>query len=198
MAKLTEKAILQTFDDMIREMPFEKITVSALVARCEISSNTFYYHYQDIYALLDQWLDKKLSRYSTESYLTGEWKQVLKTLLHNFQDNPQVVKHVFHSIPRDRLERYVFEVLEKDIYRMVQERADGMQLTEKTMQMLAGAFCYTISGFILKFIFDGMTSDIDSAFDPILDFLDCGIAYYAKQEAFANRMLHTEILGQKD
>ncbi len=36
MAKLTEKAILQTFDDMIHEMPFEKITVSALVARCGI------------------------------------------------------------------------------------------------------------------------------------------------------------------
>ena len=53
MAKLTEKAILQTFDDMIHEMPFEKITVSALVARCGISSNTFYYHYQDIYALVE-------------------------------------------------------------------------------------------------------------------------------------------------
>ena len=38
MAKLTEKAILRTFDEMISEMPFDKITVSALVARCEISS----------------------------------------------------------------------------------------------------------------------------------------------------------------
>ena len=47
MANYTHKAILQTFEEMLTEMPFEKITVSALVTRCEISSNTFYYHFQD-------------------------------------------------------------------------------------------------------------------------------------------------------
>ena len=53
MALYTKKAIMRTFQQMLEEMPFDKITVSALVRRCEISSNTFYYHYQDIYALLD-------------------------------------------------------------------------------------------------------------------------------------------------
>ena len=60
MANYTHKAILQTFDEMLMEMPFEKITVSALVARCEISSNTFYYHFQDIYDLLDEWMDEQM------------------------------------------------------------------------------------------------------------------------------------------
>ncbi len=53
MAQYTQKAILSTFQQMLEEMPFDKITVSALVRRCEISSNTFYYHYSDIYDLLD-------------------------------------------------------------------------------------------------------------------------------------------------
>ena len=49
MANYTQRAIIQTFQDMLKEMPFDKITVSAIVARCDISSNTFYYHYHDIY-----------------------------------------------------------------------------------------------------------------------------------------------------
>ena len=38
---------------MLAEMPFYKITVSALVKRAGISPNTFYYHYEDIYDLLE-------------------------------------------------------------------------------------------------------------------------------------------------
>ena len=52
MALYTKKLIMTTFQEMLAEMPFDKITVSALVKRAEGSPNTFYYHYQDIYALL--------------------------------------------------------------------------------------------------------------------------------------------------
>ena len=54
MALYTKKLIMTTFQEMLAEMPFDKITVSALVKRAEGSPNTFYYHYQDIYALLDK------------------------------------------------------------------------------------------------------------------------------------------------
>ena len=47
MSMLTMKTIMQTFSEMIEEMPFDKITVLALVKRCEINHNTFYYHFQD-------------------------------------------------------------------------------------------------------------------------------------------------------
>ena len=58
-----KKAILQTFREMLEKMPFDKITVSAIVANCEISSNTFYYHYRDIYDMLDTWLVVKKEKY---------------------------------------------------------------------------------------------------------------------------------------
>lgn len=54
MSMLTMKTIMQTFSEMIEEMPFDKITVLALVKRCEINHNTFYYHFQDLYELLDK------------------------------------------------------------------------------------------------------------------------------------------------
>ena len=52
MANHTKRIILEEFQCMLREMPFDKITVSALVKRCEISPNTFYYHYQDIIIII--------------------------------------------------------------------------------------------------------------------------------------------------
>ena len=52
MALDTKKLIMTTFQEMLAEMPFDKITVSALVKRAEGSPNTFYYHYQDILSLI--------------------------------------------------------------------------------------------------------------------------------------------------
>lgn len=49
MAQYTQKAIIDTFRDMLKKMPFDKITVTAIVSACGISSNTFYYHYRDIH-----------------------------------------------------------------------------------------------------------------------------------------------------
>ena len=43
MANYTLKAIVLTFEEMLMELPFDKITVSAIVSKCGISSNTFYY-----------------------------------------------------------------------------------------------------------------------------------------------------------
>ena len=63
MANFTKKAILSTFQDLLLEKPFDKITVSAIVARCGISPNTFYYHFADIYDLLDQLFSATLAHY---------------------------------------------------------------------------------------------------------------------------------------
>ena len=64
MANFTQDAILKTFGDLLEALPFEKITVSTLIRECNISRNTFYYHYPDIYALLDDWISKSLGKYS--------------------------------------------------------------------------------------------------------------------------------------
>lgn len=183
MAKLTEKAILRTFDEMIREMPFDKITVTALVERCEISSNTFYYHYQDIYKLLDQYLDIKLSRNSTECYSYKEWKDILKIFMHNMQNNRNVVNHIWNSMSRDRIERYAFHVLEEDVWQAFKKRADEMHLSLQTHQTITSAFFNCLFGVIIRFVYDDMDGDVDEIFDPIFDFLEYSIINYAQKES---------------
>ena len=56
MSQLTKKAIEEAFHDLLETTPFDKITVSAITKKCGIHHNTFYYHYKDIYELLEEWL----------------------------------------------------------------------------------------------------------------------------------------------
>ena len=101
MRSLTKKAILQGFQELLEEVPFDKITVSMLVKRCGIHHNTFYYHYQDIYQLLDEWMTQKLAQFSHERS-TDSWEKNLKAFLQNCKKNQKIVKHIMNSLSREQ------------------------------------------------------------------------------------------------
>ena len=51
---ITKRAIQEAFLAVLNEKPLGKITVKDITDRCGINRNTFYYHYQDIPALLEE------------------------------------------------------------------------------------------------------------------------------------------------
>ena len=67
MSQLTKRAITESFMKLINQVPFDKITVKDIVEDCGVNRNTFYYHYSDIYALLDEILENETKRVLTEN-----------------------------------------------------------------------------------------------------------------------------------
>ena len=63
----SRKLIRQAFMDLLKEKPFEKITVTDIVNRAEINRSTFYAHYPDVMGLLDEFQEEILSVF--EDYL---------------------------------------------------------------------------------------------------------------------------------
>ena len=119
MALYTQKAIMRAFGEMLEEMPFDKITVTALVKRCDISSNTFYYHYRDIYDLLDAWFHLELGRFTGEG---TDWHTSTKAVMRECQAHPAKIYHVFNALSRDRMEQYVFSLTDDTFFRLVQQQ----------------------------------------------------------------------------
>lgn len=116
MALYTQKAIMRAFGEMLEEMPFDKITVTALVKRCDISSNTFYYHYRDIYDLLDAWFHLELGRFTGEG---TDWHTSTKAVMRECQAHPAKIYHVFNALSRDRMEQYVFSLTDGTFFRLL-------------------------------------------------------------------------------
>lgn len=59
MAKATKSLILAKFTELLKETDLDKITVTMLVAECNISRQTFYYHFSDIEALINWSIKEK-------------------------------------------------------------------------------------------------------------------------------------------
>lgn len=167
MAQFTQKAILSTFQDMLEEMPFDKITVSAIVKRCEISSNTFYYHFRDIYDLLDNWLITTFQMFIDRPEFS--WRDAAKEFLHVCQDHKKIVYHLSNSLSRERMEQYVFSQSNDYFVRYIIDVAGDKKLPDDQVNQLAEFCRYSTTGFFLRFLWNQMNDDIDTSVDRLAD-----------------------------
>ena len=53
MAKSTKNEILEALGDLLQTKQLDDITVTELVERCGISRQAFYYHFSDLYGVVD-------------------------------------------------------------------------------------------------------------------------------------------------
>ena len=58
----TKNAIREEFIRQLNEKPLSKITVKSIVDECQINRNTFYYHYSDVYAVLEEIFEEEHGR----------------------------------------------------------------------------------------------------------------------------------------
>ena len=158
MAQYTRKAIRQTFLEMLREMPFDKITVSALVNRCEVSSNTFYYHYHDIFDLLSSWLSDELAPLLSAD--ENSWKECLIALLERMQAHPEVVYHLSSSTLRERMERHIFLATNDFFDHYISFHTFAHPLSAEQKKSMADFCRYAFLGFVARFIWNRMEGNV--------------------------------------
>ena len=172
MALLTKGAIMKTFEEMLSEMKFEKITVSALVKRSGISPNPFYYHYQDKFSLLNEWFGMKLHDIRKDVDDFSCWQSKIKIFFYMCRDNPKLSHHVIDSISREQLEHYIFEITDKVFLSYVRKKTEGKGISDNQKKEIARFYTYAFIGFFLEFIWDDMKDNVDERVDNLSNLFD--------------------------
>lgn len=193
MANYTKKAILETFQAMLVELPFNKITVSALVERCGISSNTFYYHFRDIYDLLETWLSAKEEKYGLqEGEDPADWAALMAQVLKLMQSNSRLIYHIADAVPKERLEDYVFGRVQKQFYQLAQRHVGGAEVSEDFVRHLGEFYCCTLLGYAQKFLWSHMQTDVDKSVQQLKNTFYGITEYMIAEEQNRMRQAHED------
>lgn len=73
----SKKWIRQAFMELLKEKDFEKITVTDIVNRADINRSTFYAHYKDVYALVEE-IQNEIVNCSIELLAELKYKSIFK------------------------------------------------------------------------------------------------------------------------
>ena len=183
MANNTERIILDTFEEMLEDMPFYKITVSALVKRCHISPNTFYYHYEDIFDLLENWVGNWLAQLPS----TDDWLVNAKALLRKCQEKEKIVGNVLNYLSKDQIEQTIFSTDDNDLFLSFVDSTPGSEFLPELKRRNIADFCrYAVIGFFLRFVWNHSDDDIDTVVNDlnryIRSFIIAAIGQEVQQE----------------
>lgn len=59
MSQITKRALAESLKKLLLEKPLDRITVSDITEDCGVSRMTFYYHFKDVYDLIEwTWLQE--------------------------------------------------------------------------------------------------------------------------------------------
>ena len=166
MARFTRKAIIQTFREMLEKSPLDKITVTNIIEKCGINRNTFYYYFRDIYDLLDSFFKEELEKV-IEANAAESLQNLLKAVMQMVKDNRQIVYHIFNSLNRNQLERYLFDSTNRHMYELVKKEAEGLNVTDDDIKYVAEFYQYAFMGSFLKYLWNDMKPEIDEYIDRL-------------------------------
>ena len=100
MAQRTKKRIQETFLAMLEQESLDKITVKDLVDRCGMNRNTFYYYYQDLYALLEELLQEEAEKIIEAHHAFDLWQEGFLDAIAFVLEHRRAAYHVFNSNAR--------------------------------------------------------------------------------------------------
>jgi len=160
MTNLTKKEIKNTFRAMLDRMPLNQITVKALVRECGINRNSFYYHYQDIPALIQEIIkeesDAIISKYSTiDSMETG-----LYAVLDFASQNRRAILHIFNSVNRAIFEEYLWGVCDYVVNGYLKPLIDAKDINEDDKKIIIKFYVCECFGFAMDWLNHGANEDI--------------------------------------
>ncbi len=106
MSSFTKKAIIEAFMHLASKKPLEKITVRDIVDDCGINRNTFYYHFQDIFAVLEEICLSGTRKIKEELPLGEMLCDLFLVLIGYAARHPKAMAHIAASIGQSGAERY--------------------------------------------------------------------------------------------
>lgn len=159
MANMTKHALEASLKKLLLQKPLDKITINDLTEDCGISRMAFYYHFKDIYDLVE-WACLEDASYALQGKKTYDsWQEGLAQIFEAVLENKPFIENVYHCVSREQIENYLFKLTYDLIMGVVKEKSAGKNISQEDKVFIAEFYKYGFVGVMLDWIKQGMKAD---------------------------------------
>lgn len=129
-----------------------QITINDITEDCGVNRATFYYHFKDIYDLIE-WSCEEDSRKAANGNTTYDtWEQGFLNIFHAVEENKPFILNVYRHVSQEQIIQYLYRVVYQLIINVVEECAQGMSVREEDKKFIADFYKYAFVGMMLDWI----------------------------------------------
>ena len=159
MSQVTKRALEQSLKNILLKKPLTKITVGDIAEDCGINRMTFYYHFKDIYDLVEWSCLEDAKRALDEKKTSETWQQGLLQIIEAVQENKPFILNVYRCVHREQVEKYLQPLVDQLLLGVINEESDGIAVRDEDKRFIAQIYSYIFIGLMLDWIKDDMRED---------------------------------------
>lgn len=165
--EITKRALEQAFLKLLAVKPFKKITVSDITSECGVNRMTFYYHFEDVYALLDYCLKYESEKALKGKYESSTWMEGMRNIFELCLQDKDLLINAYRFNSRGNVEAALDPIVYQLTLHVVKEEASGHDVSEENLQFVANCYKHLLIGMVLDWIRDGMKADYHLLLDKL-------------------------------
>ena len=163
MANSTKQELEEALKKQLLKKPLDKMTIHDLTEDCGISRMAFYYHFKDIYDLIE-WTCLEDARKALQGKKTYDtWQEGLLQIFEAVLENKPFILNAYRCIGREQIENFLFQLTYDLIRGVVEEKAEtaevSAEISEEDRRFIAEFYKYSFVGIMLDWIRRGMKED---------------------------------------
>lgn len=156
MPKNTKERLASALRDVMEIKPIEKITVKDIVEICEVNRQTFYYHFDDVYDLLEYVFEEDANRHLPDKVVYDHWREDVLKFFEFLYENRSFALNVYNSNSRIYMLRFYKEKLKWCISEFAKIVSRGRRLAEEDYEFVIEIYAQAVVGLISQWLDMGM------------------------------------------
>ena len=148
---ITKKAIAKALKELTHIKSFEKISISDITKMCGLNRQTFYYHFQDKYELLEWVYYEEGFQELVKEINLDNWYEKLFGLLKKMQE-----EHIFYSNTirhnEEYFRKYLLKITSNLFYDAIVKLDEKSVLKEEERHFYSRFFAFGMCGIVIDWV----------------------------------------------
>jgi probable dihydroxyacetone kinase regulator len=157
----TKRMLADSLIKLMVAKPLNKISIREIVEDCGVNRQTFYYHFHDIFDLLE-WMftEEALGLFEAGGKSFSLSEGVLQ-LLQYIRENEALCLCTLQSLGHKHLRKFFYDGINTVILSVVNEYSSDLNVSEEHKVFIAHFYTVSFAGFIENWLQEGLKDDPD-------------------------------------
>ena len=159
MPNRTKEMLAESLMKLLARRTLDKITIQDIVDDCGYNRQTFYYHFHDIYDLIDWIFAAQTQELIEKCRACGSLDVGVEAVIAYMWENRRLILNILRSVNGEKLLDNLYRSAQSIVLSALENHPGVQELSAEYRELVAEAFKYALAGLLIDWMRAGIPED---------------------------------------
>ena len=160
MPNRTKEMLAESLMKLLARRTLDKITIQDIVDDCGYNRQTFYYHFHDIYDLIDWIFAAQTQELIEKCRACGSLDVGVEAVIAYMRENRRLILNILRSVNGEKLLDNLYGSAQSIVLSALENHPGVQELSAEYRELVAEAFKYALAGLLIDWMRAGIPEDL--------------------------------------